>query len=143
MIYRDIPENFNPRLEAVGCFCCLESRLLLLLRQDSLPEGNKWGVPGGKIEKAESPAFAVRREIWEETGILLPEEKFHPFRTFYVRYPNYDFIYHTFSAELDKPEKVIAMPKEHKGFYWARPHTALKMKLVLDMDECIRQFFHI
>ncbi|MBU2637983.1 MAG: NUDIX hydrolase [Nanoarchaeota archaeon] len=144
MIYKDIPENFNPRHEAVGCFCQLEGKMLLLLRQDWLPEGNKWGAPGGKIDPEDkTPVYAARRELWEETGILLPEDNFIPFCKFYVRYPDYDFTYEMFSIELEKPEAVIVTPKEHKGFYWARPHTSLKMRLVLGMDECIRQFYRL
>lgn len=141
MLYTAKPENFNPKHEAAGCFCQLEGRILLLLRQDFLPEGNKWGAPGGKIEPGETPVYAMRRELWEETGILLPEEKFKPFRIFYVRYPDYDFTYEMFSIELEKPEKVIVTKKEHRGFYWAMPYFALRMNLVLDMDECIRQFY--
>lgn len=143
MISESIISGFSPRHEAVGCFCNLEGRMLLLLRQDNIPEGNKWGLPSGKIEKGESPMDAIRREVWEETSISLPKEKLIPFRTFYVRYPEYDFVYHTFSAELEKPEPVVVMPKEHKDFYWARPSTALKMRLVMDLDECIRQFYGI
>lgn len=138
------PQNFNPTQHAVGCFCRLEGKILMLLRQDWLPEGNKWGAPGGKIDPEDkSPLYAARRELWEETGILLPEEKFIPFRKFYVRYPDYDFTYEMFSVELENPEKVIVMRKEHKGFYWARPHTSLKMNLVTDMGGCIRHFFQI
>src|SRR5438445_7026192 len=38
---------------------------ILLLRHD----GDVWSTPGGAIEPLESPADAVVREVWEETGL--------------------------------------------------------------------------
>ena len=40
-------------------------RLLLQQRGDGL-----WGLPGGELEPDETPADAIRREIWEEMGVL-------------------------------------------------------------------------
>ena len=127
----------------MSCFCSHNGKFLMLLRQDHKPEGNKWGVPAGKVDPGETPLDAMVRELWEETGILATSEKHSYFGKLYVRYPNYDFVYHIFSTELEKMEPVVIMQKEHKAFYWARPHTALKMRLVLDMDECVRRFYGI
>lgn len=143
MLYTEMPENFSPSFETVSCFCSHNGKFLMLLRQDNKPEGNKWGVPAGKVDPGETTLSAIVRELWEETGILATGEKQAYFGKFYVRYPNYDFVYHIFSTELERMEPVVIMQKEHKGFYWARPHTALKMRLVLDMDECVKRFYGI
>ena len=46
-------------------------RLLLLQAQNSA--GNKWWVtPGGGLNKGESFEAAAQRELYEETGLLLP-----------------------------------------------------------------------
>ena len=39
-------------------------------------EGNKYVLPGGKIEKGESPRQAIKRELKEETGIEIEENCF-------------------------------------------------------------------
>src|ERR1700716_97805 len=41
---------------------------ILLVRQR---DGDVWSTPGGAIEPDESPADAVVRETWEETGLLV------------------------------------------------------------------------
>lgn len=38
--------------------------------------GNRWGIPGGKIERGESSEDALRREIREETALELAEVEF-------------------------------------------------------------------
>ena len=41
-----------------------EGRVLLVRQSDD----KRWSTPGGAIEPDESPADAVVREVWEETG---------------------------------------------------------------------------
>jgi len=63
---------------------------LLLVR--SRDDGS-WTTPGGAIELDETPATAVVREVWEETGLLVkPTRVFavHGGPAFVVRYPNGD-----------------------------------------------------
>lgn len=40
-------------------------RVLLQRRADD----GQWGLPAGAIDPGETPAMAVRREVWEETGL--------------------------------------------------------------------------
>lgn len=53
----------------------VDSRGFLLMqhRDAHAPGGaNKWGVPGGQIEAGESALEAVHREVFEETGLVVP-----------------------------------------------------------------------
>ena len=43
------------------------NRLLLVQQRDD----GMWSTPGGSIELDETPADAVVREVWEETGLLV------------------------------------------------------------------------
>lgn len=42
---------------------------VLLVQRGHAPMAGEWAVPGGKVEFGETMAAAVRREIFEETGI--------------------------------------------------------------------------
>lgn len=57
----------------VGCGALIRRNdgRVLLVRRRRMPEADHWGVPGGKIEWMEAVEQAVRREISEETGLVL------------------------------------------------------------------------
>ena len=66
-----------------------EGRILLVQVRDD----GTWTTPGGAIEMVDTPADAVVREVWEETGLLVsPTRILAVFGgpAFVVRYPNGD-----------------------------------------------------
>ena len=143
MIHREIPENFSPRFEVVSCFIEVDGQILFLHRQDEKSEGNKWGIPAGKIDDGEEAIGAMVREIQEETGLLIPSEQIMYFDKVFVRYPDYDFVYHMFHTRLDSQPEVAINEREHKDSCWVTPQDALTMDLVLDEDACIKLFYNI
>ena len=52
----------------VGAVVVRDSSILLILRGNPPGEG-LWSVPGGRVQRGESLAEAVRRELQEETGL--------------------------------------------------------------------------
>jgi 8-oxo-dGTP diphosphatase len=57
----------NPTL-GVGAIV-VRDEALLMVRRAQEPARGLWSVPGGKVERAEYLADAVRREVREETGL--------------------------------------------------------------------------
>ena len=84
MIYKERPQNFNPKFEVVSCFVEYNGEILLLHRQDHKPEGNTWGVPAGKVDDGENLLESMVREIKEETGFLLPSSQLSYFEKVFV-----------------------------------------------------------
>jgi ADP-ribose pyrophosphatase YjhB (NUDIX family) len=76
---------------------------ILLVRQH---EDGVWSTPGGCIEPDESPADAVVREVWEETGLYTDPTRLlgvYGGPEFVVTYPNGDraaYIMSVFECEV-------------------------------------------
>lgn len=143
MMHVEKPKDFSPKFNIVSCFVERNKKILLLLRQDSKPQGNTWGVPAGKAEQNEPIDKAIQRELDEETGILVPSNILSLAHSVYVRYPDFDFIYHIYHLQLDHDCPVRIDSDAHKNFIWVSPHVALQMNLIQDEDACIRLFYKL
>ncbi|MBU0469949.1 MAG: NUDIX hydrolase [Nanoarchaeota archaeon] len=144
MISEREPESFNPKIEVVSCLLEYGNEILLLHRQDYKNEGDKWGLPAGKIDKEDKNTLAaIVREVKEETGIMLSPKKVNYFKKFFVKYPQFDFIYHVFHVFLEQREEVRIREEEHKDYRWIAPEEALKLKLVMDESSSIKTFYNL
>lgn len=134
------PKDFTVDFEIVSCFFEYDDKILLLHRYPHKSQGDKWGVPAGKMEKHESQLQALRREILEETGQSIQRKpKF--FKSVFVIHPEHSFIYHMYHLILDENTQIKTNQHEHQNYCWAKPTEALKMHLVDDLDTCIKMFY--
>ena len=89
-------------------------RYLFLLRNGT-KYANTWGLPGGKLERGETVAKGLAREIEEELGGVIADAKLYPIEKFTS--DNNKFTYHTFLIPVDE-EFVPVLNHEHKGYAW-------------------------
>jgi len=143
MIFLEKPAGFSPKIEVVSCFIEVKGKILLLHRQNHRPQGNTWGVPAGKVEKGEELEGAIRRELLEEIGYSPLASSLSYFNKVFIKYPDFDFIYHMFRCALDAEPRIILAQEEHKDYAWKTPEQALKMNLIPDEDPCIRLLYKI
>lgn len=142
MIFIEQPKDFNPVFCIASCFLEHNGKILMLQRPAGKRQELKWGLPAGKIEGSENETDAVQREIYEETGMHMLKKKLNYFGRVFVRYDDYDFVFHIFHSVL--PEAFdIKLSSEHIDFKWIRPDDALKLPLVQELDACIRLFYKI
>jgi 8-oxo-dGTP diphosphatase len=59
---------------AAGAIILNEQGQILLCKHTYLRQ-HFWGFPGGDVKFGEDPAEAVRRELWEETGLSVQETR--------------------------------------------------------------------
>jgi len=105
-----------------------EGRVLLVLT-------HKWshtyGIPGGKIEKGEDAAAALRREIREETGLAISDVEFVlvqdciDSREFYV--PQSHFLLFNYTARTRSTK--ARLNGEALSYLWVEPREALSLHL--------------
>jgi 8-oxo-dGTP pyrophosphatase MutT (NUDIX family) len=141
MLYTTKPKNFNARFEVVSCFINSDGKILLLDRQYNKPQGDSWGLPAGKIDRGENKYEALKREVKEETGLDIIYHGLKYFGQVYVKYPEYNFIYHMFETNLKGDLSIRINNEEHKGYKWVTPQQALQMNLIRDLDKCIEMFY--
>ena len=143
MIYNKKPDNFNPSFEVVSCFIECDGEILLLKRQIHKPQPNTYGVPAGKVEKNETIQEAIIREVKEETNLDLDINQIEFFKTKYVVYDEYSFIYHSFHYNLKKMQDVKINEEEHQEYMWINPEKSLKLNLIEDEDSCIVDYYNL
>src|SRR5579885_3383319 len=106
----------------------LEGKLLLL--QAPKEKGAYWDVPGGRIQKNESLENALKREVYEETGIQITRIKPFVMALSSIRIPfqNGDvgliYAFHLCDGLLDTP---IRLSTEHTHFDWFEPTKAAQL----------------
>jgi 8-oxo-dGTP diphosphatase len=65
------PEAEPPVVPCVGAVVQDATGRLLLIRRRNDPHAGFWSLPGGRVEGGETLEQAVRREVLEETGLLV------------------------------------------------------------------------
>ncbi len=141
MFYTERPEGFYPTLEAVGAFIQDRENILLLHRcKEGDAYNGVWGLPSGKMEVHErgNPRSAMLREAYEETGFTFNPSEMKHSKTVFVRYPEKDFIYHIFLAQLGGPISVRLNPREHDQYIWIPPKRAFELPLMPQLEDCIK-----
>lgn len=140
MIYKEPSERFKPRIEVAALYIEHNDRILLLHRQENKSQGNRWGIPGGKVDKGETPLEAALRETKEETGYEFSKDNVESLGAVFVEYNAKDhFIYHMFRTKLvGNPGSVKINFHEHKGYTWVTPQDGLKLELIQDEDACFK-----
>lgn len=98
--------------------------LLLLKREAGAFGGGGWFLPGGHIEGAERPAEAAVRELWEETGIVVPLEALALADV--MSYQHGEATAHTLIYNVACPEDATpALNDEHVVARWYTPEAAV------------------
>ena len=70
-LYRYI---FRPKTRGAGCLIFHQGHVLLVQHAYG---SQRWNLPGGRVKRKETPENAVKREVYEEVGIKVPEVRLH------------------------------------------------------------------
>lgn len=112
-----------------------DNKILIVRRHD--PEHaqwhHRWGFPGGKIELHETPVDALRREIKEETSLIINSERLLGVSTHHWNTPKgiqqtFILLYHcnAFVGEVHLNDK------ENDDYIWEKPEAIVLRSDLLD-----------
>ncbi|MBB64293.1 MAG: hypothetical protein CMO81_04445 [Waddliaceae bacterium] len=143
LVFIDPPGDFLPRQESVSCICRNGEQILVLQRSRSSIYGGTWCLPGGRLEKGETPPTASSRELFEETGIHFSETHLDYLGSFSIRYldTGMDCRHHCFQVDCDTSFNgdIVLSPLEHVDYAWVDMETLDKLALMPGERECIGQ----
>jgi 8-oxo-dGTP diphosphatase len=139
----DSSSDFKPDIDIVACHIICKGKILFLLRKDNKPQGNTYGVPAGKVGQGETPEQALKREVKEETSLDIEVNNLKFQKTFNVKYDNYNFKFHAYNLYLDDKPKIRINKDEHESYVWCTPKEALKLDLIQDEDNVLKDIFSL
>lgn len=90
-----------------------KSKLLLVQRHPNKDFGTQWECPGGTVRITETLPAAVRRELFEETGIRAPIDKFVPLGV--TKRSNW--FCNSFLLDVDEPDVKIKLQETETVAY--------------------------
>lgn len=138
-IFLKKPEDFNAKVDVAAAYIEVDGKILLLQLSENKEHSKSWGVPAGKFERGETPENALRRELFEETGISLKvDNRVDLIGQLYVRKPEIDYVFHAFKVDLESVPAII-LSDEHIAYSWVSIDEAKKLDL-LEGEETILQF---
>lgn len=114
---------------AVGIVLNERGEILLLKRHTDDLGGNKWTTPGGRIDENELPIITVERELFEETGLQLPN--FTHLGAHTITMPHGTVLMYSYSSEAPSNSVIKLDPVEHSAHGWFALDTLLEMDDVI------------
>jgi mutator protein MutT len=137
-IYETPPSDFSQETQGAGCYCEWEEKLLFLKRHPNKPQGNTWGIPGGKLEKGESPRDAVIREVQEEIGLAIDTPELLEVGKLFIRLTHIEYVFHIFRFRFEEKPLLNVALDEHVEEKWLQFDQALQLPLILGGIEALK-----
>lgn len=115
------------KVHAVGTVIENElGEILLLKRHKNDPEGETWGLVGGKIDTGESSLQAAVRETYEEIGLQIKSDQLQFIKSYHWDREDLDIHFEVFKAAVSNLNTEFILPEnEITEYLWIYPREAL------------------
>lgn len=138
-IYNDIIKAKTGKVRYADVLLFRGSKLLILQRAgDQGNHTDEWCIPGGHVDAGEEWREAAHRELFEETGLDVPEDLLYPVGIATGK----DFEIHYFIGYIDSeaPASLLLDSEEEIGSAWINPSTELDdYDFIFDMKDNIKR----
>lgn len=138
-IYNDIIKAKTGRVKYADVLLFRDGKLLILQRVGEMGEGTtEWCIPGGHVDAGEEWREAACRELFEETGIDIPEDLLYPVGIATGK----DFEIHYFIGHINKEDGISLLldSEEEIGSAWIDASAELdNYDFIFDMKDNIKR----
>ncbi len=114
----------------VGALIVNDAGRMLLVRTHKWSD--RWGIPGGKIQRGETSEEALRRELREETGLEVNDVRFVLVQDC-IEPPEFErsahFLLMNYTARHDGPDESVRLNDEAEEWQWVGLEEARVMEL--------------
>lgn len=98
----------------VLAFLCIDNQIIMLKRSANASFGaGLYCLPGGKVEVQETARQAIKREVQEETGLVLNESDFVLVHTFHRKATEHSLVALVFKADVAGMKPINNEPDKH------------------------------
>lgn len=104
-------------LVAAACLVDVDGRILIAQRPEGKSMAGLWEFPGGKVDKGETPEYALMRELNEELGLITRPCCFTPIAFASHEYDDFHLLMPLFVCRVWDGNPV---PKEGQAIKWVR-----------------------
>ena len=130
-------------IKCVGCLIYDSSKDMFLLQQRSRTSSHplKWGFWGGKLERGESFANGLKREIHEELGVEPTFDKLYPLDVFLSK--DKRFIYYSFAMVVTDFDDFTISKRETNDAVWLPLSCIPRIDLHPGLRTTMKNKYHI
>lgn len=113
--------GYHTRRVGTNVLLVKDGKILLPRRGNTGWADGMLGIPGGHLEEGETARQAAVREIKEELGLVVDQDRLVHFATANV-YTTHEYIYHEFYVQLRDDEQLVnAEPEKCVELVWCDP----------------------
>ena len=126
----------KPIRKAVRCFLIKDNKIVVTKYKEGNKKAGYYEIPGGKIEKGETPEQTAIREMQEETGLKISNLKYKG--NMIIEYPNRIFDFDVFICNEceGKPQDF-----EENTSEWIKINELLNKEKILSNIMIVDRFF--
>lgn len=143
-VYFDLFKAKQGKVQFADVLVFRGDKLLILNRVgEKGAVSNDWCIPGGHVDPGETFLQAAKRELFEETGIDMPESLLIPVGKYIPKRKGIEI--HYFMCHIDDQTPVILVDAEEEtGSEWINPYTELDLyNFIFDMKDNIKRILGI
>jgi len=102
-----------------------KGNLLVLHRKDFVPEGNHWGLPGGKVDEKNTPVETAILKTFQEVKLKYKKKDLRFLGEFKFKSEGNDVIYSAWVVDYNGEEIKLNL-EGHDTYKWASPKDLLQ-----------------